>query len=113
LVRFLSPLSLRNPINSINWICSEVQGQKDDSMKTQVARYLKERLPLHMPYFSITNNDETAAVVLGWCFELGLQNIFQEWLATVATEIPSLTRRLLAKLIASDSSQLIDGWGSW
>jgi hypothetical protein len=82
-------------------------------MKTQVARYLKERLPLHMSYYSITNNDETAAVVLGWCFELGLQNIFREWLATVATEIPWRTRQLLAKLIASDSSQLIDGWGSW
>lgn len=82
-------------------------------MKLQVARYLKKRLSLHMPYFYITNNDGAAAVVLGWCFELGLQNIFQEWLATVATEIPSLTRRLLAKLIASDSSQLIDGWGKW
>jgi hypothetical protein len=107
--------------NAINWICSEAEAsQENDNMKSQVARYLKEELSyqkrfhiyssLSMPLSDDTND---IAIILKWCFKLGLQNVFQEWLATVETEIPLRILQLLAKHIASDSSQAVDDWNSW
>lgn len=118
LIQFLSRLKSENLLSSsdlISWICREVKAEKDDNLKTQVAQYLKEQLSREMSphsYYHSKRNDDIVAIILTCCFELGLQNVFKEWLATVTTRIPLRAGQLLAKLIASDSSQLGD-WESW
>jgi len=97
--------------DAIDWICGEAEAsQENDDMKTQIARYLKEELS-HQKSF--TRGDLTIITILRWCFKLGLQNVFQEWLATAATEIPLLIRQGLAMYFASDSFQAVNDWESW